>query len=96
MKECAKLYLEKRGYVVNSEALDIIKMCDDWYANRIVEDFHKRENLNGAEVQLNRMNFAKRCCADDAGRRCKAGAEYSGGRGSRRRSKGRRNQCGFH
>lgn len=66
MKECAKLYLEKRGYVVNGEALSIIEVCDDWYANRMIEDFHKRENLNGAEVQLNRMNFAKRCCADDA------------------------------
>ena len=66
MKECAKLYLEKRGYVVNSEALSIIEQCDNWYANRMVEDFHMRKNLNGADVQLNRMNFAKRCCADDA------------------------------
>lgn len=31
-----------------------------------IEDFHKRRNLNNKEVELIRMNFAKRCCADDA------------------------------
>lgn len=66
MKECAKEYLQKKGYAVNDEAISIIGMCDDWYSNRVVEDFHKRKNLNGGEYQLNRMNFAKRCCADDA------------------------------
>lgn len=66
MKDCAKAYLNKKGYSVNSNALGIIKVCDDWYANRSIEDFHKRKNLNGMEVILSRMNFAKRCCADDA------------------------------
>lgn len=66
MKDCAKAYLNKKGYSVNSNALGIIKVCDDWYANRSIEDFHKRKNLNGMEVTLSRMNFAKRCCADDA------------------------------
>lgn len=66
MKECAKAYLEKLGYAVNSNALSIIQMCDDWYANRIIKDFHRRKNLNGVEYELSRMNFAKRCCADDA------------------------------
>lgn len=66
MKDCAKAYLQKKGYTVNSNALGIIKACDDWYANRSIEDFHKRKNLNGMEVILSRMNFAKRCCADDA------------------------------
>ena len=28
--------------------------------------FHKRKNLNDKEVEISRMNFAKRCCADDA------------------------------
>lgn len=41
-------------------------MCDDWYSNRVIEDFHKRKNLNNVEYELSRMNFAKRCCADDA------------------------------
>lgn len=66
MKECAKAYLQRRGYTVNNDALSIIQMCDDWYSNRVIKEFHKRENLNGAEYELSRMNFAKRCCADDA------------------------------
>lgn len=51
---------------MNSNALDTIKVCDDWYSNRIIDDFHKRKNLNNVEYKLSRMNFAKRCCADDA------------------------------
>ncbi len=66
MKDCVKVYLERKGYSVNSNALSIIKVCDDWYSNRIIANFHKRENLNGMEIQLSQMNFAKRCCADDA------------------------------
>lgn len=66
MKECVKGYLDKLGYTVNSDALSIIQMCDDWYSNRLIADFHKRKNLNGVEYELSRMNFAKRCCADDA------------------------------
>lgn len=66
MKDCAKVYLAKRGYSVNGNALDIIQVCDSWYANREIEEFHVRKNLNGQEVKLSRMNFAKRCCADDA------------------------------
>ena len=66
MKDCAKAYLQKLGYEVNTKALEIIQECDDWYSNRVIEDFHKRKNLNGVECKLNRMNFAKRCCADDA------------------------------
>lgn len=66
MKECVETYLKRLGYSVNSDALSIIKTCDDWYANRLIDDFHKRKNLNGVELELSRMNFAKRCCADDA------------------------------
>lgn len=66
MKECAKVFLGKRGYAVNEKALEIIKVCDDWYSNRIIDDFHKRKNLNNLEMEMSRMNFAKRCCADDA------------------------------
>ena len=54
------------GFTVNSEALSIIKACDDWYSNRTIEEFHMRKNLNNVECKLNKMNFAKRCCADDA------------------------------
>lgn len=66
MKDCAKNYLEARGYKVNTTAIEIIMECGNWYANRVVKDFHKTKNLNGKEIELKRMNFAKRCCADDA------------------------------
>lgn len=52
--------------MVNENALTIIEQCDDWYSNRCIDDFHKRKNLNNVEYELTRMNFAKRCCADDA------------------------------
>lgn len=65
-KGCVKVYLNKLGYSVNEEAMSIIRICDDWYSNRIIKDFHNRENLNNVKYELSRMNFAKRCCADDA------------------------------
>ena len=37
-----------------------------WYKNKEIEDFHVRKNLNDKQVRLSRMNFVKRCCADDA------------------------------
>jgi len=66
MENCARQYLATIGYTVNDNALNIISACDDWYCGREIEDFHSRKNLNGEEVKLKRMNFAKRCCADDA------------------------------
>ena len=51
---------------MNSDALGVIQKCDDWYSNRLIDEFHKRVNLNKKEIELSRMNFAKRCCADDA------------------------------
>lgn len=65
-KECVKVYLNGLGYSVNGDALAIIQICDDWYSNRVIDDFHKRTNLNDMEYKLSQMNFAKRCCADDA------------------------------
>lgn len=65
-KDCVKVYLNRLGYSVNVDALSIINICDDWYSNRVIQDFHKRKNLNNVEFELNKMNFAKRCCADDA------------------------------
>lgn len=65
-KDFVRTYLERLGYYVNGKALDIIDLCDKWYSNETIEDFHKRQNLNKKEVQLSKMNFAKRCCADNA------------------------------
>ncbi len=66
MENCVKEFLQKKGYTVNDDALTVIKACDDWYSNRVIEDFHKRKTLNGIEYSLNRLNFGKRCCSDDA------------------------------
>lgn len=51
---------------MNTDALAIIEQCICWYENEVIEDFHKKTNLNNVNYTLNRMNFAKRCCADDA------------------------------
>lgn len=66
MKDFVREYLEGLGYSVNGRAQGIIQECDDWYSNRSIEGFHKRSNLNGAVINLTKLNFAKRCCADDA------------------------------
>ena len=66
MEGCVKDFLQKKGYTVNDKALAVIQTCDDWYSNRVIEDFHKRKTLNGIPYELNRLNFGKRCCSDDA------------------------------
>lgn len=66
MENCVKVFLEKKGYVVNDKAMAVIQACDDWYSNRLVEDFHRRRTLNGVPYELSRLNFGKRCCSDDA------------------------------
>lgn len=66
MENCVKDLLMKMGHKVNEDALSLIRQCDDWYANRRIEEFHHRKSVQGAEFDLERMNFAKRCCSDDA------------------------------
>lgn len=66
MENCVKDFLQKKGYTVNDNALAVIKVCDDWYANRVIEDFHKRKTINAVPYELSRLNFGKRCCSDDA------------------------------
>ena len=66
MEGCVKDFLQKKGCTVNDNALSKIQVCDDWYSNRIIEDFHKRKTLNGIPYELSRLNFGKRCCSDDA------------------------------
>lgn len=66
MEGCVKEFLQKKGYTVNDNALTVIQACDDWYSNRVIEDFHKRKTLNGIPYELNRLSFGKRCCSDDA------------------------------
>ena len=78
MRDFIATYLENKGYDVNDKAQGIIKECDDWYANRVIEDFRKRTTVHGTQFEFNRMGFAKRCCADDANL-CEV-AEVNGGK----------------
>ena len=57
--------LKQLGFKYNDNAQNIIEECDQWYTNEET-DFHTRKNLNGQEIKLDKLNFAKRCCADDA------------------------------
>ena len=66
MEGCVKNFLQTRGYTVNDNALGKIKICDDWYSNRVIDNFHKRKTVNGQQYELTRLNFGKRCCSDDA------------------------------
>lgn len=66
MESCVLSFLEKRGYYINTKAAEIINTCDDWYSNRKIDGFHNRRTLQGAPYELSRLNFAKRCCSDDA------------------------------
>lgn len=66
MNSNVKHYLEKKGYAVNDTAQNIISICKMWYENSIIEDFHKRTTVRNVPYELQRMNFAKRLCADEA------------------------------
>lgn len=58
MENCVKDLLMKMGHKVNEDALSLIRQCDDWYANRQIEEFHHRKSVQGAEFDLERMSFA--------------------------------------
>lgn len=58
-------FLEKLGYKFNSTAMTYIKECNDWYTHKVTE-FHKRKTLTNVHYELSSLNFAKRCCGDDA------------------------------
>ena len=59
-------FLSGKGYAVNKNALSVIRECDNWYANRVIREFHKRCTVQGEEYEMSRLGFAKRCCSDDA------------------------------
>lgn len=66
MESFVKSFIESKGFAVNGAAVSVIKECDDWYSNRKIDSFHARKTVQGAAYELNRLNFAKRCCSDDA------------------------------
>lgn len=65
MNSTISSFLSQRGCKVNLNADEIIEICQAWYKNEVTE-FHKRKTINGVEYVLPSLNFAKRCCADDA------------------------------
>ena len=59
-------FLKKKGYRCDGKAMSYIDACNDWYTNKFIEDFHRRKSCNDAIYDMDRLGFAKRCCADDA------------------------------
>lgn len=57
--------MQKQGYSVNEEALQYIELTNEWYTNT-EKTFHNAKTVAGEEYDLERTNFAKRLCADDA------------------------------
>lgn len=66
MRDCVKDKLQRLGYSVNTVPYQYIEVADKWYRNELIDDFHKRTTIQGDEYEIDRMNFAKRGCADDA------------------------------
>lgn len=65
MNSAITTFINNLGYKYNEDANAIINVCHAWYKNETT-NFHKRKTLNGVEYELSSLNFAKRCCADDA------------------------------
>lgn len=65
MNTTVETCLNKLGYKYNGDAHKVIDICRHWHRNEVTE-FHKRKTLNGVEYTLSSLNFAKRCCSDDA------------------------------
>lgn len=66
MESCVSTKLSQLKYNVNTTPYEYIDICNAWYKNEIIDDFHKRTSIQGDEYEIERMNFAKRGCADDA------------------------------
>ncbi len=66
MENFVETYLKGKGYNVNSKAQAVIKECDNWYANRVIEDFHEAYHGARYSVSAEPDGICKRCCADDA------------------------------
>lgn len=65
MNSAVATFLNKLKYAYNAHAEEVIESCQAWYKNQAT-DFHKRKTLSNVEYVLSSLNFAKRCCADDA------------------------------
>ncbi len=62
-----KRKLNELGYTAcNDIPYNYIAACDAWYCNEPIKDFHCRKTIQGEKYELNRLNFAKRICSDEA------------------------------
>lgn len=59
-------FLGKLGYKCNTNAMSYIDECNAWYASKFIDAFHRRKTFSDATYDIERLGFAKRCCADDA------------------------------
>lgn len=59
-------FLQNLGYKVNTNSYYVINECNNWYANRYIPGFHNRMTIQGDSFELQKMNFAKRGCCDEA------------------------------
>ena len=66
MENCVITKLGQLKYSVNTAPYAYINTCNAWYKNKSIDTFHKRVSVQGDEYEIERMNFAKRGCADDA------------------------------
>lgn len=66
MDQAIQDYLQKLGYSVDNYALTILQQTNNWYTNQKIDDFHTATTINGESYDLERMNFAKTICSDDA------------------------------
>lgn len=66
MESCVTAKLNKLGFQINTAPYAYIEACNSWYQNELIDDFHKRISVNGEPYEIDRMNFAKRGCSDDA------------------------------
>ena len=66
MEQCVKDKLINLKFNVNEKPYTEIEICNMWYANESIDGFHNRTTLSGEEYDIDRMNFAKTACEDDA------------------------------
>lgn len=66
MENCVSAKLKQLGYSYNDKPYNIIEICNAWYKNELIDNFHKRTTIQGEDYEIDRMGFAKRGCSDDA------------------------------
>lgn len=66
MESCVLAKLGQLKYNISTTAYGYIDTCNAWYKNDLIADFHRRISVQGDTYEIERMNFAKRGCADDA------------------------------